>query len=137
MKFVSIPAKNVLQYVESVFLGFIAIFTMAAMCQEVYSIIEDRTVELEDLLLMFIYVEVLAMIGIYYDSKKIPITLPLYIAITALARLVILHGKDQSALNYLIETSSILILTVSCLIITYQQKNTKPEFGTIENKKAL
>ncbi|MFM7085041.1 MAG: phosphate-starvation-inducible protein PsiE [Hyphomicrobium sp.] len=118
--FLSIPAKYFLQHVESLFLGLIALFTMAAMCQEVFSIIKDMTVELEDLLLMFIYVEVLAMVGIYYDSKKIPITLPLYIAITALARLVILQGKDQSALNYLIETSAILVLTISCLIITYQ-----------------
>ncbi|MFM7083385.1 MAG: phosphate-starvation-inducible protein PsiE [Hyphomicrobium sp.] len=120
--------KILLHRVESLFLGVIAIFTIIAMCQEIFSIMHDLSVELEDLLLMFIYVEVLAMVGIYYDSKKIPIILPLYIAITALARLVILQGKDQSALNYLIETSSILLLTISCFVFTYkfnQNNNSK------------
>jgi protein PsiE len=68
---------------------------------------------------MFIYVEVLAMVGVYYDSKKIPITLPLYIAITALARLVILQGKDQPPVNLLVESGAILILAVACVVITY------------------
>ena len=76
-------------------------FTVVAMAQEIYLNIEGRTVALKDLLLMFIYVEVLAMVGVYYDSRKIPITLPLFVAITALARLVILQGRDQPPVNLL------------------------------------
>lgn len=105
---------------ENVFLLVIAVFTVAAMVQEVYVIIDGRSVALKYLLLMFIYVEVLAMVGVYYDSKKIPITLPLFIAITALARLVILQGKDQPPVNLLYESGAILLLAVACIVINYQ-----------------
>ncbi|MCK7472694.1 MAG: phosphate-starvation-inducible PsiE family protein [Rhodopseudomonas palustris] len=69
------------------------------MAQEVYETVRGMRVSLKDLLLMFIYVEVLAMVAVYYESKKIPITLPLFIAITAIARLLILQGKDQPPQN--------------------------------------
>jgi protein PsiE len=111
---------NIVHQVENIFLLVIAAFTIVAMCQEVYTIIIGQTVALKDLLLMFIYVEVLAMVGMYYESKKIPITFPLYIAITALARLVILQGKDQPPINILIESGAILILAAACVVLTYQ-----------------
>jgi protein PsiE len=90
------------------------------MLQEIWIIIEGRSVALKDLLLMFIYVEVLAMVGVYYDSKKIPITLPLFIAITALCRLVILQGKDQPPVNLLYESAAVLLLAIACVVITYK-----------------
>jgi protein PsiE len=60
------------------------------------------------------------MVGVYYESKRIPITLPLFIAITALARLLILQGKDQPPENLLYESGAILILAVACAVITYR-----------------
>jgi len=105
---------------ENAFLLIIAAFTVVAMVQEIIAIFEASRVALEDLLLMFIYVEVLGMVGIYYDSKKIPIALPIFIAITALARLVILQGKDQPPINLLYESVSILLLSIACLVITYR-----------------
>lgn len=105
---------------ENAFLLVIGVFTVIAMLQEIWIIYEGRTVALKDLLLMFIYVEVLAMVGVYYDSKKIPITLPLFIAITALARLVILQGKDQPPVNLLFESGAVLLLAVACVVITYK-----------------
>lgn len=110
---------QVIHLLENLFLLVIAVFTVIAMCQEIYTIVLGQSVALKDLLLMFIYVEVLAMVGVYYDSKKIPITLPLYIAITALARLVILQGKDQPPVNLLVESGAILILSIACIVITY------------------
>jgi protein PsiE len=110
----------VIHHVENAFLLVIAGFTAVAMVQEIITIIAGQTVQLKDLLLMFIYVEVLGMVGVYYDSKKIPITLPLFIAITALARLVILQGKDQPPINLLYESGAILILAMACLVITYR-----------------
>lgn len=118
---------NTAHLIENGFLLVIALFTVIAMAQEVYAIVMSLSVALKDLLLMFIYVEVLAMVGVYYDSKKIPITLPLYIAITALARLVILQGKDQPPLNLLIESGAILILALSCLVITYRPNRMQSE----------
>lgn len=106
--------------VENAFLLVIAAFTVVAMCQEILSVIRGGTVALKDLLLMFIYVEVLGMIGAYYESKRIPITLPLFIAMTALARLVILQSKDLPPINLLFETGAILILALACAVIAYR-----------------
>ena len=69
------------------------------------------------------------MVGVYYDSKEILITLPLYIAITALARLVILQGKDQLPVSLLMESGAILILALACLAITYRPNRMQPEKG--------
>ena len=106
--------------IENLFLLVIGGFTVVAMGQEIHLIVSGGTVALKDLLLMFIYVEVLAMVGVYYDSKKIPITLPMFIAITALARLVILQGKDQPPINLIYESGAILLLAVACVVINYQ-----------------
>ena len=105
--------SGLIHQTENAFLLLIGLFTVAAMFQEIMVIVEGRIVALKDLLLMFIYVEVLAMVGVYYDSKKIPITLPLFIAITALARLVILQGKDQPPVNLLYESDAILLLAIA------------------------
>ena len=110
---------------ENIFLLVIALFTVAAMCQEIYAIVIGFSVTLKDLLLMFIYVEVIAMMGAYYESKRIPITLPLFIAITALARLVILQGKDQPPMNLLFESGAILILALASVVLKYQQKKSE------------
>ena len=112
--------SRLIHYAENAFLLVIALFTVVAMLQEILIMIEARSVELKDLLLMFIYVEVLGMVGVYYDSKKIPITLPLFIAITALARLVILQGKDQPPVNLLYESGAVLLLAIACVVITYK-----------------
>lgn len=117
------PARTigtVIHQVENAFLLVIAAFTVVGMCQEIYKTIEGQRVELKDLLLMFIYVEVLGMVGAYYDSKRIPITLPLFIAMTALARLVILQGKDLPPINLLYETGAILILALAAAIIAWR-----------------
>ncbi|MEL7543919.1 MAG: phosphate-starvation-inducible PsiE family protein [Pseudomonadota bacterium] len=119
--------SGIIHQLENFFLLLIAVFTVIAMCQEVYKLIVGQQVALKDLLLMFIYVEVLAMVGVYYDSKKIPITLPLYIAITALARLVILQGKDQPPINLLVEAGAILILAAACIVITYKPGRSKSD----------
>ena len=119
--------SKIIHQIENLFLLVIAVFTVIAMCFEVYAIILGQSVALKDLLLMFIYVEVLAMVGVYYDSKKIPITLPLYIAITALARLVILQGKEQPPINLLVESGAILILALACIVITYSPPKLKDE----------
>lgn len=108
------------QLLENTFLMVIGAFAVVAMAQEVYETALSLRVELKDLLLMFIYVEVLAMVGAYYESKQIPITLPLFIAITAISRLLILQGKDQPPQNLLFESGAILILALACAVISYR-----------------
>ncbi|NCX62202.1 MAG: phosphate starvation-inducible protein PhoH, partial [Betaproteobacteria bacterium] len=73
---------------------------------EMLKIISTGKVELTDLLLMFIYAEVLGMVGAFYQSSTIPISIPIFIAITALCRLVILQGKEASAINLIYEAGA-------------------------------
>jgi protein PsiE len=114
--------------VENAFLLLIAVFTIIGMGQEVYGIVLAFKVELNDLILMFLYVEVLNMVGVYYNSKRIPISLPIFIAITAIARLTILQAKEQPAVNLLFESGAILILAIASQVISYKwiKKNDNP-----------
>jgi len=109
--------KRAIEFTEKVFLILIAGFTVVAMVQEVMMLIENRKVELKDLLLMFIYAEVLGMLGAFYNSQRIPIVIPLFIAITALARLIILQGKDTDPTILLYESGAILLIAVACWIL--------------------
>ena len=113
-------ATNVIKYTEKFLLGLIAVLTLIATGQEIFNIYSIGSVNLADLLLLFIYTEVLGMIGVFYASNRIPITLPLFIAMTAIARLIILQGKemDPSALIY--EASAIAIIALACLIIRFK-----------------
>ena len=102
---------------ERILLICIAIATVCATVIEISTLIMDREVELADLLLLFIYTEVLGMVGVFYRSGSIPITLPLFIAITALSRMIILQGKGSDPQNLLFEAGAILMLAIAVLII--------------------
>lgn len=115
--------KRTIDLVEKSFLILIALFTVAAMGQEVMLLIENRRVELKDLLLMFIYAEVLGMLGAFYSSHRIPITIPLFIAMTALSRLIILQGKDGDPSILIYESGAILLIAVACWIVNRLQLN--------------
>ncbi len=110
--------KNIIGSVEKLFLIIIAIFTIGAMGQEVISLINRGRVELQDLLLMFIYAEVLGMLAAFYSSHRIPITIPLFIAMTALSRLIILQGKDGNPAILLYESGAIVLIAGACWIIS-------------------
>ena len=109
--------------IEKVMLGVIAVLTLIATVQEIITIYSVGSVTLPDLLLLFIYTEVLGMIGVFYTSNKIPITLPLFIAMTALSRLIILQGKDMDPSALVFEASAILLIAIACLIIRYRPQN--------------
>jgi protein PsiE len=114
------PAMNVKQVIEvteKTFLVIIACCTVVAMLQEIATLVETRKVELKDLLLMFIYAEVLGMLGAFYSSHRIPITIPLFIAMTALSRLIILQGKEANPTILLYESGAIALIALACWII--------------------
>ena len=117
----------IIKTIEKILLGIIAVLTVIAVLQEVYSIYTSGKVQLADLLLLFIYTEVLGMIGIFYVSNKIPITLPLFIAMTALSRLIILQGKDMEPSTLIYEAGAILLIAIACLIIRYRPPNQSKE----------
>ena len=119
--------KTIIGWVEKSFLIIIAFFTVAAMAQEVMLLIDNQRVELKDLLLMFIYAEVLGMLAAFYASHRIPITIPLFIAMTALSRLIILQGKEGDPSILLYESGAILLIAAACWVVSRLQFNDGPE----------
>ena len=116
-------ASIIIKTIEKALLGLIGVLTLVAVCQEILDIFKNGSVELADLLLLFIYTEVLGMIGIFYLSSRIPITLPLFIAMTAISRLIILQGKEMDPVTLLYEAGAILIIAVACLVVRYKPNN--------------
>ena len=115
--------KIIVKAIEKILLATIAVLTIIATIQEIIKIYDIGTVTLADLLLLFIYTEVLGMIGVFYASNRIPITLPLFIAMTAISRLIILQGKGMDASVLLYEAGAILIIAIACLVIRYRPNN--------------
>ena len=107
---------------ERSILLLIAFATIYATASEVVRIIEVEVVNLSDLFLLFIYAEVLGMVATFYANNRIPVTLPLIIAMTALTRMIILQTKDLNAVNIIYEAAGILILAISAYIMTLKDK---------------
>ena len=105
--------------VEDIGLLIIALAAVIAISFEVLGMFKAMTVTLADLLLLFIYLEVLAMVGIYLKTGKLPVRVPLYIAIVAIARYMILDMKNLDTLRVLGLTGAVLILAISILAIRY------------------
>jgi len=117
-------ASKIIKFIEKTLLAIIALLTIVATIQEILHIYNIGTVKLADLLLLFIYTEVLGMIGVFYTSNRIPITLPLFIAMTAISRLIILQGKGMEASTLLYEAGAILIIAIACLVVRYRPEKT-------------
>lgn len=115
--------KVIVKAIEKILLATIAVLTIVATVQEILQIYTIGKVTLADLLLLFIYTEVLGMIGVFYASNRIPITLPLFIAMTAISRLIILQGKGMDASVLLYEAGAILIIALACLVVRYRPQN--------------
>ena len=107
---------------ERVLLFIIAVATLYATVFEIIRMISVREVNLSDLFLLFIYAEVLGMVATFYANNRIPVTLPLIIAMTALTRMIILQSKDVNAINIIYEATGILILAISAYIMTLKDK---------------
>jgi protein PsiE len=108
-----------LDAVEYFGLMVIAVATTVAMYQEMMVMLEAKRVTLADLLLMFLYLEVLAMIGQYVKSGQLPVRFPMYIAMVALARYLILDLKEMTEWRMLAVAAAIFLLTVGVLVIRY------------------
>ena len=116
----NIQIEKVIFLAEKGLLVIVALATLFAALVEVKVMLDNRMVTLADLLLLFIYTEVLGIVGAFYKSNKIPITLPLFIAITALSRLIILKGSGSDPTNILFEAGAILLIAVACLVIRFR-----------------
>ncbi|MGO1296863.1 MAG: phosphate-starvation-inducible protein PsiE [Vibrio sp.] len=111
--------KYLLATAESLGLICIAILTVIAMGQEMLGIYEIQKVSLGDLLLLFIYLEVLAMVGLYLKSGRFPVRMPLYIVIVAIARYMALDMKNLDMPTLLGLAGAVLMIAVAILIIRF------------------
>ena len=112
-------ALNALGMFEAIGLVVITLATLVAGAIEVTTMVGAGTVTLADLLLLFLYLEILAMVGVYFQSGQLPVRFPIYIAIVALARYLVLDMKSLDVWRMLGVTASILLLTLAVLVIRY------------------
>ena len=110
-------ATKTITVVEQALLIVIGALTLLGVLQEIMNIYRSGEIRLADLLLIFIYTEVIGMIGVFYRTRKIPIILPIFIGITGISRLIILQGKEMEPVTLLYESSSILILALACFVV--------------------
>ena len=115
---------KLIKITEKALLAILALLTILATFEEVLKIYHANSVQLADLLLLFIYTEVLGMIGIFFVSNRIPITLPIFIAMTAISRLIILQGKEMDMSFLLYEAGAILVLAIAVLVVRYKPLKT-------------
>ena len=114
---------KIITIAEKTLLVVIAFLTAYAVVVEIVVILSERAVKLTDLLLLFIYAEVLGMVAAFYKYRKIPITVPIFIAITALCRLIILQGKGINTIDLLYESGAVLLLAIAALVIHWNLIN--------------
>jgi len=119
MKDVKEAGYKALSFVEHMGLFTIAILTVIAMGSEIWVVFENREVTLADLLLLFIYLEVIAMVSLYLKSGRLPVRMPLYIAVVALARYLILDMKNMEVVKLLGVAGAILLIVVAILGIRF------------------
>jgi protein PsiE len=105
--------------VEWAGLLLISIATIIAIGQETLLMVERGEVLLHDILLLFIYLEILTMVGLYFTSGKLPVRYPIYIAMVAIARFIIMGMKDMSGWDIVALALAILVLALAVLAIRY------------------
>ena len=108
---------NFISFIEKMILFVILISTLVAILFELLKMIENQYVSLADLLLLFIYVEVIGMVRVYYVSNRVRMTYPLFIAITALSRLIILQRKDLDPEILIYEATAIVLIAIAAVIL--------------------
>ena len=109
--------NNNFEILEKIVLSILLVCTLIVIGQEILMMVKNQRVTLADILLLFIYVEVLGMIKEYWVAKVIRMSYPLFIAMTALARLIILQRKDIEPITLIYESVAILIIAISIVVL--------------------
>ena len=125
--------EKIVKQIQLLTLIIILISTVIAIGSELYQMFKIQSVTLADLLLLFLYLEVLAMIRVFWESQSIQITLPLFIAITALSRFIILQGKSINPEILVYEAGAILLIAFAILVLRFRNS---PIVGLDKKKKA-
>ena len=109
--------NNYFELLEKIVLSVLIVCTIIAIGMEKQGMIEVYRVTLADILLLFIYIEIIGMIKEYWVSKMIRMSYPLFIAMTALARMIIMQRKDVDPSAYVYESVAILILAIAIVVL--------------------
>ena len=109
---------------ERILLVIISLLTMLAVALELAHFAESGLIRLADLLLLFIYLEVIGMVYAYYATHSVPVTLPVLIAITGITRLIILQGKEAEPSKLLFEAGAVLLLAIALAILSWASQRT-------------
>ena len=124
--------EKIVKQIQLLTLIIILISTVIAIGSELYQMFKIQRVTLADLLLLFLYLEVLAMVRVFWESQSIQITLPLFIAITALSRFIILQGKSINPEILVYEAGAILLIALAILVLRFRNS---PIVGLDKKKK--
>ena len=110
----------------------VLISTILAFLIEILKMYEAQNVTLADLLLMFIYIEVIGLVRSYWESRSVRVIYPLIIAITALSRFIILQDKDSDPTNLIYLAGAILIVSIATVVIRFRRS----KYLKIDNDKS-
>ena len=120
---------------EKVLLSVIGISTCIAAVMYCYEMFLARQITLSDLFMLFIYAEILGMVGAFYTTSRIPVTLPIIIAITALCRLIVMQNKDMDALMIIAEATAVVVLAGAAYLMSLKDKLSLEKLRYQENNK--
>ena len=115
--------ENITKNLQLALLTLILISTVIAVGIEIKTMFMNQSVTLADLLLMFLYLEVLAMVRVFWSQQSISITLPLLIAITALSRFIILQGKEMDPSSLMYEAGAILLIAIAIVVMRFRHSS--------------
>ena len=124
--------NNTIRNIQLTAVLFVLVSTIIAFFLEVKEMYDNKNIELADLLLMFIYIEVIGLVKSYWETRSVRITYPLVIAITALARFIILQDKESDPSNLIYISIAILIVAIATVVIRF--RNSK--YLKIDNSKS-
>jgi len=124
--------NNTIRNIQLTAVLFVLASTIIAFLLEIEEMYENKNIELADLLLMFIYIEVIGLVKSYWETRSVRITYPLVIAITALARFIILQDKESDPSNLIYISIAILIVAIATVVIRF--RNSK--YLKIDNSKS-
>ena len=112
--------NNSIRNIQLVAVIVVLVSTIIAFFLEMKEMYENKDITLADLLLMFIYIEVIGLVRSYWETQSVRITYPLIIAITALARFIILQDKESDPANLIYISLAILIVAIATVIIRFR-----------------
>jgi protein PsiE len=113
--------SGLFSFVEKLVLVTVGALALGGIGQVIWEIPARGEIRLEDLLLMFIFIEIMAMANVYFQRREVPFTFPMFIAVTALSRLIVLQ-KDIEPITLLYEGTAILLVSLAILVIRFSQR---------------